>query len=106
VFASTYFSALEAAMTEENETGEKMHYVCQTYVAKKAARGGRGGLQIGKQLQYSTASEAQNRAEREFLAENCIGADAYVVTEDRTSGEVGSPTFLVRLGTVPDDEGV
>ncbi len=89
-------------MTEADETSEKVHYVCQTYISKKAGRAGQGGLQIDKQLQYSTATEAQERAEREFRAENCVGADAYMLTEDRSSGEVGEPTFIVRVGTVPE----
>lgn len=91
-------------MIEADETSVKHHYVCQTYVSKKAGRGGQGGLQIDKQLQYSTAAEAQERAEREFRAENCVGADAYMVIEDRSSGEVGEATFIVRLGTVPEND--
>lgn len=93
-------------MTEVNDGSTKVHYICQTYVAKKAAHGVRGGLQIDKQVQYSTAAEAQNRAEREFQAENCIGADAYMLTEDCQSGEVGGPTFLLRLGTIPEEDGM
>ena len=89
-------------MNEIEETGTKVHYVCQTYIAKTAARGQQGNLQIDKQLQYSTAHEAKERAEREFRAENCVGADASMVTEDQSSGEVGEPSFLVRLGTVPE----
>lgn len=88
-----------------SETSAKAHYICQTYTTGKAARGSQGSLQIDKQLQYSTPNEARERAEREFRAENCIGADAYEVIEDLDSGEVGAPTFLVRLGTVPDDDG-
>lgn len=91
-------------MSEANETGTKVHYVCQTYTSKKAARGGQGNLQIDKQLKFSTSHEAKERAEREFRAEHCIGADAYMVTEDQSSGEVGDPTFLVRLGTVPEQD--
>lgn len=85
-------------MTQE-ENASKSHYICQTYVEKKA---GQPGLQIGKQFQYSTAAEAQGRAERECLREDCAGADAYMVIEDPNSGEVGEPTFIVRIGTVPD----
>lgn len=92
-------------MTELNDSSTKAHYICQTYVAKKAARGAQGGLQIGKQVQYSTAAEAQNRAQREFDAENCVGADAYMVTEDCNSGELSDPTFLLRLGSIPEEDG-
>jgi len=88
-------------MTQE-ETNSKVHYICQTYLEKNAGRSGQPGLQIGKQFQYSTAAEAQGRAERESLAEGCAGADAYMVIEDPSSGEVGEPTFIVRIGTVPD----
>ena len=69
-------------MSEVEESGTKVHYVCQTYIAKTTARGQQGNLQIDKQLQYSTPHEAQERAEREFRAENCVGADAYMVIED------------------------
>ena len=57
---------------------------------------------IAKQFEYSTAAEAQNRAEREAWSEECAGADAYMVSEDPDTGEVGEPSFLVRLGNVPE----
>lgn len=89
-------------MTNAERSTEKIHYICQTYVEIKAGRDGQTGLKIAKQFEYSTASEAQNRAEREALSEECAGADAYVVIEDPASGEVGEPSFLVRLGKVPE----
>ena len=52
----------------------------------------------------STPHEAQERAEREFRAESCVGADAYMVIENSSSGEVGDLAFLVRLGSVPEQE--
>jgi len=95
-------SAQGKSMTNSEQTAEKIHYICQTYIETKAGRNGQAGLKIAKQFEYSTASEAQNRAEREALSEDCAGADAYMVTEDPNSGEVGSPSFLIRLGTVPE----
>jgi hypothetical protein len=89
-------------MTELNETIPKVHYICQTYVEKQVGRAKQTSLQIGKQFQYSTASQAQDRADRECRSEACVGADAYMVTEDPNSGEVGVPTFIARLGTVPE----
>ncbi|MEN8660108.1 MAG: hypothetical protein ABF313_18910 [Marivita sp.] len=89
-------------MTSSEQTAEKIHYICQTYVETKAGRDGQAGLKIAKQYEYSTASEAQNRAEREALSEDCAGADAYMVIEDSNSGEVGTPSFLVRIGNVPE----
>lgn len=65
---------------------------------------GQAGLKIGKQFQYSTAAEAQNRAEREAQSEACAGADAYMISEEPDSGEVGPPSFLVRLGSVPEPD--
>ncbi len=91
-------------MTHENESTTKVHYICQTYVEQKPARDGQASLKIGKQFQYSTAAEAQNRAEREAQSEECAGADAYMISEDPESGEVGSPSFLVRLGSVPETD--
>jgi hypothetical protein len=89
----------ECIMAHVDENAPKTHYICQTYLEKKGAQ---GSLQIGKQFQYSTASQAQERAERESRLPDCIGADAYMVIEDPTSGEVGAPSFLARLGIVPE----
>lgn len=89
-------------MTDADRSPEKIHYICQTYVGTKAGRNGQTGLKIAKQFKYSSASEATSRAEREALSENCSGADAYMVTEDTNSGEVGAPSFLVRLGNFPE----
>ncbi len=87
-----------------DQNSEKVHYICQTYVEAGAAQNGQLNLKIDKQLQYSTASQAQDRAEREASSDGCVGADAYMVNEDLASGEVGPPSFLVRLGHVPDFE--
>ena len=89
-------------MIESEETNQKVHYICQTYVEKKVGRAKKTSLHIGKQFQYSTASQAQERADRECRSEDCVGADAYMVTEDPSSGEVGVPTFIARFGTVPE----
>ncbi len=89
-------------MTNPERSNENIHYICQTYVEKKAGRDGQTGLKIAKQFKYTTAAEAQNRAEREALSEDCAGADAYTIIEDPNSGEVGDPSFLVRLGKVPE----
>jgi hypothetical protein len=89
-------------MTNADASQVKVHYICQTYVEQKSGRDGQASLKIGKQFEYSTASEAQNRAEREAQSDSCAGADAYMVSEDPNSGEVGSPSFLVRLGNVPE----
>lgn len=89
-------------MHDKDESADKVHYICQTYVQTNTGRTGLVSLKIDKQFQYSTASEAQNRAEREARSEACAGADAYTITEDASSGEVGPPSFLVRLGDVPE----
>lgn len=89
-------------MPYRDENAPKAHYICQTYIEKKTSGSDQGSLHIDKQFQYGTASEAQERASRESRSENCVGADAYMVLEDPSSGEVGMPTFLTRLGTVPD----
>ena len=91
-------------MKHANESTTKVHYICQTYVEQKPGRDGQASLKIGKQFQYSTAAEAQNRAEREVQSEDCAGADAYMISEDPESGEVGSPSCLVRLGSVPETD--
>lgn len=86
-------------MLDSDEATVKTHYICQTYLTKKG-----GGLQVDKLLQYTSAAQAQERAERESRAEGCVGADAYMLVEDAGSGEVSTPTFLARFGTVPDDD--
>ncbi len=89
-------------MKNADQDTVKVHYICQTYVEKPSKRGGQPDLKIDKTFTYSTASEAQNRAEREAQHENCAGADAYIITEDLNSGELEPPNFLVRLGNVPE----
>lgn len=89
-------------MSKLDQSETKVHYICQTYVEQKPRHDGQISLKIDKQFQYSTASEAQSRAEREAQSDDCAGADAYIVNEDPNSGEVGSPSFLVRLGNVPE----
>ena len=91
-------------MIGNNETNTKTHYICQTYVEKKQGSGV-VTLAIDKQFEYSTASDAEERAEREYRNKTCAGADAYMIVEDSQSDEVGIPDFLVRLGNVPDDDG-
>ena len=91
-------------MRNSEESTEKVHYICQTYTEKKGRRGEQSGLQIGKQLQYTSASQAEERANREFQLPECLGADAYLVTEDAGSGEVSAPSFIARFGKVPDAE--
>ena len=88
-------------MTNSERSPEKIHYICQTYVEVKAGRSGQTGLKIAKQFEYPSAQEAQTRAEREVLSDDCAGADAYMICEDPNSGEVADPSFIVRLGNVP-----
>lgn len=91
-------------MSDDHDASSKTHYICQTYVATKGARGAQGGLKIEKQFQYSTEAEARNRAERASQSDTCAGADAYMIVEDSSSGEVSAPVFLVRLGDVPQTD--
>ncbi len=86
-------------MSDSPETAPKVHYICQTYIEKK---GKQATLQVDKLFQYSSASQAQERAAREFNSDKCVGADAYMVVEDPSSGEVGPPEFLERHGSTPE----
>jgi hypothetical protein len=95
-------SSKDFTTSNSDESETKVHYIFQTYVEQKPGRDGQASLKIDKQFQYSTASEAQNRVEREALSVDCVGADAYMVSEDTNSVEVGSPSFLVRLGSFPE----
>jgi hypothetical protein len=91
-------------MSDDNDASSKTHYICQTYVVTKGARGAQGGLKIDKQFQYSTEAEARNRAERANDQDSCAGADAYMIVEDSNSGEVSAPVFILRLGNVPESD--
>ena len=73
---------------------------------KPTGSDGQASLKVDKQFEYSTALEAKNRAERESISEDCAGADAYMVSEDPNSGEVGAPDSLIRLGNDPEFEGL
>lgn len=73
---------------------------------KPTGSDGQASLKVDKQFEYSTALEAKNRAERESISKDCAGADAYMVSEDPNSGEVGAPDSLIRLGNVPEFEGL
>ena len=89
-------------MSDDNGDTSKTHFICQTYVEAKGAKGAPVGVKIDKQFQYSTAQEAESRAERASQSPDCAGADAYMNVEDPSSGKVSSPTFLVRIGNVPE----
>jgi len=89
-------------MTKSEQAAEKFTISARYILKRRLGTMGGAGLKIAKQFEYSTASEAQNRAEREALSEDCAGADAYMVIEDPNSGEVGTPSFLIRLGIVPE----
>lgn len=86
-------------MTDALNTGPKVHFICQTYAMTS---GSQTVLKVDKQFEYTSATSAEERAAREFRSDDCIGADAYSITEDPSSGEVGPPDFLVRLGNVPE----
>lgn len=86
-------------MLEAEETGTKTHYICQTYIHKV---GKQVTLSVDKVFQYTSAAQAEERAEREARREDCVGADAYMLTEDSDSGEVSEPQFLARHGVVPE----
>jgi len=80
----------------------KTHYICQTYIETKSTKGASAGVKIDKQFQYTTAEEAEGRAERASQSPDCAGADAYMIVEDPSSGEISPPTFLARIGNVPE----
>jgi hypothetical protein len=89
-------------MSDDNSDASKTHYICQTYVEAKGTKGAPADVKIDKQFQYATAKEAESRAERSCQSPDCVGADAYMIVEDPSSGEISAPTFLVRIGNVPE----
>lgn len=92
----------DLTITNPAVSSVKTLYICQTYVEQKTGSDSQTGFKIDKQFEYTTVSEAQNRAGRQTLRDDCAGADAYMVSEDANSGEVGPPSFLVRLGDFPE----
>lgn len=86
-------------MADTDENAPKIHYICQTYTATSGS-----GLKVDKLFQYTSAAQAQERAEREARSDSCTGADAYMISEDPGSGEVSAPDFLVRVGNVPEHD--
>ena len=89
-------------MSDDTGDTSKTHFICQTYVEAKGAKGAPAGVKIDKQFQYATPEEAKSRAERASQSPDCAGADAYMIIEDPSSGELSAPTFLVRIGNVPE----
>ena len=66
-------------MSDDNGDTSKTHYICQTYVDAEGTKGAPAGVRIDKQFQYSTAQEAESRAERASQSSDCAGADAYMI---------------------------
>ncbi|WP_166417601.1 hypothetical protein [Cochlodiniinecator piscidefendens] len=91
-------------MHHDTDAQTKTHYICQMYEKKPSGRGKPDALVVANTFQYTTAAQAEDRAQRVFAAQQYVGADAYSLVEDLTSDEVGEPNFLVRLGEVPDLE--
>jgi len=88
------------SMLDQDEAATKTHYICQTYLEKVVRK--QVTLAVDKVFEYTSAAQAEDRAEREARREGCAGADAYMVVEDPNSGEVSEPTFLARHGSVPE----
>lgn len=86
-------------MDDPSTDGTKIHYICQTYTATS---GKADGLKVDKLFEYTTATQAEDRARREVETGRATGADAYMLIEDQGSGEVSDPQFLGRFGTVPE----
>ena len=61
---------------------------------------------IADALPVRSAAAARDRAKRLFETGNYAGVDAFTITGDEELGEYGEATFHVRLGQVPDWEGV
>lgn len=79
------------------EKGAKTHYVCQIYRREKKSR-----LQIEQTIECRDAEHAKDRAQRAFDLGRHAGVDAYSIVVDTELDVAGMPTFLVRLGDVPE----
>ena len=79
-------------------------FVCQTY--KRAERGKGAAKQLvlvqASAIECKTSAEAESRAQRMFDGGSYAGADAFSVEVDVDLGDYSDPTFIVRLGDVPD----
>lgn len=79
-------------------------FVCQAY---RHAQRGKGAAKQQVLVQASaiecrTSAEAESRAQRMFDGGSYAGADAFSVEVDVDLGDYSDPTFIVRLGDVPD----
>ena len=76
-------------------------YVCQIYTKTK-----RGQLVIDETIECRNAVAAEMRAEKLWQTGNHEGVDALMIAADPEQGDYDEPVFLVRLGNVPDTEGL
>ena len=81
--------------------GPKIVYVCQTYEERTVGRSGTH-LAVKGTFPCSDAGAAQSRAERALSGGTCVGADAFSLTVDPVTEEAEAPTFIARLGKVPE----
>ncbi len=81
-------------------------FVCRTY---RHADRGRGAakqqvLVQASAIECKTSNEAERRAQRMFDGGSYAGADAFSIDVDVELGDYSEPTFIVRLGHVPELE--
>lgn len=91
-------------MAKANQTGPKIHYICQMYERKIGGRGKPAALSVVKSVECSNEGQVVDRAERSFASGSFVGVDAYRIEVDPDLGEPNDPVFLARLGEVPELE--
>lgn len=91
-------------MLKENQTGSKIHYICQMYERQNGGRGKAAALTVVKSVECSNEGQLVDRAERSFASGSFVGVDAYRIEIDPDLGEPNAPVFLARLGDVPELE--
>ena len=83
---------------------ETEHQLLELRLALETVKAERDRYKSTSKIFEKLLTKAEERAERESRREGCVGADAYMLSEDPMSGEVSEPVFLARHGTVPEVE--
>ncbi len=75
-------------------------FICQPYITGK-----RGGLKAQPPIACKTEPQATQRAQRMMDGGSVAGVDVVRQTADPELGDYDEPVYLLRLGSVPANEG-
>lgn len=76
----------------------------QSHSVQPFIRGKRGAIGAGPLMQCSTAAAAKRLAERLVAENRAVGALAFSCQGAVSADEYAEPTFLARIGEVPESD--